>query len=249
MKITAKRQTQEEKVRSESYHFLRTTWTDQDYEVTPISKTYTTVGRLLRERFLIKPVKNYAPKPLLPKIQFQSKEQEAILSKYYESKNSEEETNPVVMEPLIMLDGLEVRWEGIEAIPISWVARVDYIKGRNAQHIWGIRGSAGVVSVILRSDLLDNNTNVVYHSARMILTGFSEPRIFYSPKHHTKLESDYKPDLRNTLFWDPDLRLGAGKDTTLIFYNSDNQGTIRIRAEGITANGITVTGTAEYSVK
>ena len=251
VKITAKRQTQEEKARSESYHFLRTTWTDQDYEVTPISKTYTTVGRLLRERFLIKPVKHFTPKPkpLLPKIQFKSKEQEAILSKYYESKNSEEETNPVVMEPIIMLDGLEVRWEGIEAIPISWIARVDYIKGRNAQHIWGIRGSAGVVSVILRSDLLDNNTNVVYHSARMILTGFSEPRIFYSPKHHTKLESDYKPDLRNTLFWDPDIKLGQGKDTTLVFYNSDNPGTIQIRAEGITGNGIPVTGTAEYRVK
>ena len=148
-----------------------------------------------------------------------------------------------------MLDGVEVGWEGIESIPINWIARVDYVKPRNAELIWGVRGMKGVVSVVLKPDLFDNYTDIVYHSVNKSFTGFSEPRIFYSPKHHTSLESDYKPDLRNTLFWDPDINLGQGKDTTIVFYNSDNPGTIQIRAEGITGNGIPVTGTAEYRVK
>ncbi len=249
VKITAKRQTPVEKARSESQHYLRSIWVDQEYEVTPISKTYVNVGRLLQERFLIKPPKQFIPKSAATDNKISSSKQNDMQSKFSESVSQQQGGGGQVrIEPIIMLDGVEVGWAGIESIPIDWIARVDYVKGRNAELIWGVRGMMGVISVVLRSDLFDN-ANTVYHSVRKIFSGFSEPRIFYSPKHHTKLESDYKPDLRNTLFWDPDIKLGQGRDTTLIFYNSDNSGSILIKAEGITDKGVPVTGTKEYKVR
>jgi len=247
VKITAKRQTAVEKARSESQHYLRSLWVDQEYEVTPISKTYVNVGKLLEQRFWIKPPKSFIPGTSNQNSQVsdasgQSPMQSAL------AEFGKQKTGPVNIQPIFMLDGNEVGWAGVEYIPIEWVARVDYVKGRNAELIWGVRGMNGVVSVILKPDLLDK-TKPVYHSVTKIFSGFSEPRIYFSPKHHATLESDYKPDLRNTLFWDPDIKLTERKDTSFVFYNSDNPGTIMIKAEGITDKGIPVTGTAEYRVK
>lgn len=248
--ITAKRQTSVEKARAESQHFLRSVWVDQEYEVTPISKTYVNVGRLLTERFQIKP-----PGQIGAGLSGQDNRVQNISSASTEDINSKmaallnpRQGSSVRIDPIILLDGNEVGWDGVESIPIDWIARVDYVKGRNAQFIWGIRGTGGVISVVLKPDLLNNNTSVVYHSAKMKFNGFSEARIFYSPKHNTTLNSDYKPDLRNTLFWDPDVILREHKDTTLVFYNSDNPGTVLIKAEGITDKGIPVTGSTVYRV-
>jgi hypothetical protein len=246
--ITAKRQTLVEKAHSESHRYLRSTWVDQEYEVTPISKTYVNVGRLLTERFWIKPPRQFIPNAANPGISSSSSQQSEMQSKIAEL-SSQQQGGPVRIEPIIMLNGLEVGWAGIESIPIDWIARVDYVKGRNAELIWGIRGSKGVISVVLKSNLYDNNTNVVYYTARKRFSGFSEPRVFYSPKHHATLEKDYKPDLRTTLFWEPNLKVQNNKNISLVYYNGDNSSTVKIIVEGITTNGIPLTGTTEYEVK
>ncbi len=249
--ITAKRQTSVEKARAESQYYLRSTWVDQSYEITPISKVYVNVGELLKRRFLLKPPRRFSSRSLNNSNPSgnQISNQKVMARKFNETVNqSGGGGGGVKIETIIMLNGVEVGWEGVESLPIEWIARVDYVKDRNAELIWGVRGMNGVVSVVLKDDLSDLKTNVVYHSARKTLTGFSEARIFYSPKHNTTFESDYKPDLRNTLFWDPDITLNDYKDTTIVFYNSDNQGTVLIKAEGITDKGIPVTGSKVYRV-
>jgi hypothetical protein len=248
--ITARRQTSPEEVRSQSQHYLRSVWVDQEYEVTSISKTYVTAGRLLTERFWIESPENNVLDPSISNNQSHSISNASIeISSKMTAAADPRSGSTVKLDPIFLLDGNEVGWEGLANIPIEWIARVDYVKGRNAIFIWGIRGSGGVVSVMLKPDLLDNKPKEVYPSETIKFTGFNEPRIFYSPKHHTSLESDYKPDLRNTLFWDPDITLKDNKDTTIVFYNSDNPGLIIIKAEGITDKGIPVTGSAVYRVE
>ena len=62
-------------------------------------------------------------------------------------------------------------------------------------------------------------------------------RIFYSPKHHTKLESDYKPDLRTTLFWEPNIKVENNRDVLLNYFNADNPSRVKVIVEGITTAG------------
>ncbi len=253
VEIIAKRQAAVESGRSKSQRYLRTFWPDREYEVTPQSKVYTNVGNLLRRRFLINPVKVFIPKQKPDKKEYASKEQESNLSESYKEVlkigNDDQPTGDQKGDPVIMLNGLEVGWEGVEYLPIDWIDRVDFIKGRNAVMQWGIRARAGVVSVVMKSDILSDNVNVVYHSVRKKFSGYSEPRIFYSPKHHSSLQSDYKPDLRTTLFWEPNLKVENNKNIALVYYNGDNPGTVKITMEGITTNGIPVTGTTEYKVR
>lgn len=154
------------------------------------------------------------------------------------------------VNPLILLNGMNVGWEGIMSLPVEWIERIDGLRpGSAAAAAWGERGKGGVISVITRTDAPSTVKKYVYHSANIRLSGYSEPRIFYSPKHHTTLESDYKPDLRTTLFWEPNIKLETEKTYFLNYFNADNSSTVKIIVEGITSTGIPVTGKAEYEVK
>lgn len=146
--------------------------------------------------------------------------------------------------PLFLFDGMPVDYQQISALPVTLIERVDIVMNE----IYGERGKYGVISITSRNDWGTKNIPA-FHSAKVTFTGYSEPRIFYSPKHYATLESDYKPDLRTTLLWEPDITLVNKDDLELKFFNADRPSTVRITAEGITSDGIPVTGTAEYQVK
>ena len=73
-------------------------------------------------------------------------------------------------------------------------------------------------------------------------------RVFYSPKHNPSSPS-YVPDLRTTLYWNPDIRLTGNKDALFTYFNSDIASLIRITVEGITSSGIPLYKTVEYEVE
>lgn len=149
--------------------------------------------------------------------------------------------------PLTILNGMEVGYESIEAIPISLVERIDVLCPINGELQWGERGGNGVVSILLKSDW--SSTTITYHSVNKSITGYNEPRIFYSPKHNSSLKADKKPDLRTTLFWEPNIKMENNKEVLLNYYNSDNPSIVKVIVEGITTRGIPVTGGTEYEVK
>lgn len=152
-----------------------------------------------------------------------------------------------LFEPVFMLDGIIVPYTMIEEIPVSWIDRIDILKSGKAAAL-GLRGGNGVISVIRKTSNRITSSPVLY-SASMKISGYNEPRVFYSPKHNSTLESDYKPDLRTTLFWEPNIKLVYNQDFYLNYFNADNPSVIKIVVEGITATGIPVTGTTEYEVQ
>jgi len=173
-----------------------------------------------------------------------------------------------LLHPIYMIDGNRVRKSDVEALPVSWIERIDVVDEETSNAalttpiefeesveyddkgiphpVFGY--SDGAISIILKDDK-DIVNNSVYHSVNVRVSGFSEPRIFYSPKHHTKLESDYKPDLRTTLFWEPNIKVENNKEVLLNYYNADNPSKVKVIVEGITTAGIPVTGKTEYEVK
>jgi hypothetical protein len=167
--------------------------------------------------------------------------------------------------PMYMIDGNRVPKSQVEALPLSWVERIDVVDYdasfaalRTFVEIEGVDSlgrptvgfgyADGAISIILKDDK-DFANKPVFHSVNVKFSGFSEPRIFYSPKHQTKLESDYKPDLRTTLFWVPDIKVENNKEVLLNYYNADNPSKVKVIVEGITTTGIPVTAKTEYEVK
>ena len=158
--------------------------------------------------------------------------------------------------PVYMIDGVKVSEDEVKSIPITWVERIDIIDNPAATLIRSVvqvtdstsAMSDGVVSIMLKTNAEPDNLPE-FHSVNRSVSGFDEPRIFYSPRHKVSLEMDYKPDVRATLFWKPDFVVENHKEQVLNFYNGDNPCRIRIVAEGITSSCIPVSATAEYEVK
>lgn len=158
--------------------------------------------------------------------------------------------------PYYLIDGAEATEDDVKSLPVSAVERIDVLEATTFYAVFGprlvkrdttLRQADGAISIILRSDY--NRPRSELYSASMKLRGYYEPRIFYSPVHHTLLESDYKPDLRNTLYWEPDIILRSNKETYLHYFNNDNRSVIKITVEGLTSTGIPVTASANYTVK
>jgi hypothetical protein len=230
VKVTAKRVDWTETAKSRSRHYLMGT-PDKELVITPQLEKFANTYQLLESQMIISPIK------VNPRI----------------SRN--------IQNPLYMIDGMRVSKDEVISLPVGMVERIDVLDNMASYAVFGYRVVAsgidstesggnldGVISIILKTGFADIK-NPVFHSASIKFSGYDEPRIFYSPRHHTTLESDYKPDLRTTLFWEPDIRLEGNKDILLKFYNGDNPAIIKISAEGITSRGIPVTGTSEYIIQ
>jgi hypothetical protein len=160
--------------------------------------------------------------------------------------------------PIFLIDGVKVSGEMFMSVPPSFIERFDVLNTQASISVFGANTedpvhqedpADGVLSITTRKDGPRISSKFLYHSANIRFSGYDEPRIFYSPKHHSKLESDYKPDLRTTLFWEPDIRIGNNKSVFLNYFNADNPSKVNIVVEGITTAGIPVTGKTEYMVK
>jgi hypothetical protein len=150
-------------------------------------------------------------------------------------------------EPLFLLDGIVSSYYEVNSIPKNWIDRIDVIKSEKAA-AFGIRGAFGVISVITKT-----SENITYKSVTYTvsteISGYNAPRIFYSPKHINNRQNGYLPDLRSTLYWLPDIKVFTNQDYLVKYFNADVSSTYSIIVEGITSDGIPVSGKTEYEVK
>ncbi len=157
--------------------------------------------------------------------------------------------------PLILIDGLDVSsgkidpYESLYTLPLDYVDRIDVLKSAGETGAYGVRGASGVISVITKTGDILPPTNSVNHSVYTKMRGYDAARVFYSPKHSSTSASDYIPDLRTTLFWEPDIRLQSDKSLLVRYFNADNSATIRVTVEGITTTGIPITASTEYKIR
>lgn len=136
--------------------------------------------------------------------------------------------------PTILVDGVETTMSTLNALPASNIAFVDVFTGADAA-VFGARGANGVVSIFTRENSGVERRRPVTGINNFKITGFSVGREFYTPDYSLKLDSHKKPDLRSTLYWNPEVDLSARYP--IEFYTSDEKGTYLIHLEGITSDG------------
>jgi hypothetical protein len=79
--------------------------------------------------------------------------------------------------------------------------------------------------------------------------GYYETRTFYKPMHSGSGFDSQKPDLRNTIHWEPEIKTDANGLATVTFYNADPKTNVRIVVQGVTDTGEPVNATKGYIVK
>lgn len=146
--------------------------------------------------------------------------------------------------PIIMLDGMEVSSLQndallfINGIPANMIDRIDVVD--NPIH-------DPIINFITKTELSAPNKQQL-HSATMVISGYDSPRLFYSPKYNKPESSAFIPDTRSTIYWLPNIVAGGKNSNTISYFNADIATTIVIDVEGMTSNGIPVTGKARYNV-
>jgi uncharacterized protein YfaS (alpha-2-macroglobulin family) len=79
--------------------------------------------------------------------------------------------------------------------------------------------------------------------------GFYKAREFYSPKYDSTSPPNAGPDLRSTIYWNPDLHTDANGNGNFEYYNADGKGTYKITIEGIDKDGNIGTQVFRYRVE
>jgi hypothetical protein len=137
---------------------------------------------------------------------------------------------------LVMLDGSQASGN-VDDINPNVVETIELLKGANAS-IYGNRGGAGVLVITTIQQLAPVETSQSsLGSLQFTPKGFYKAREFYSPKYDAANATGGHPDVRSTLYWNPNVVTDNNGNASFEFYNSDGHGSFRVIVEGIDVNG------------
>lgn len=149
--------------------------------------------------------------------------------------------------PMMLVDGVPVTDAArvLDMNPLR-LKRIDVIGDR---YFIGRRSWDGLLSF----SSYDNDLNGLTFDANTLLLNYEalQPqRTFYSPSYDTEARRrDHAADLRELLYWNPNISTRAGSATPLSFYTGDQRGTFLVVTQGIGANGLPAYHSFTFDVK
>lgn len=139
-----------------------------------------------------------------------------------------------------ILDGTRVDGTMIDNIPIAAVSSVEYLSSPTYTTIYGPKGQNGVF-VITTKGIGDTKASPSKEAAPGILTftpkGYYLAREFYSPQYDDPKTNKTLANLRNTIYWQPDLVTDQTGYASFEYYNAGSPGTYLVVVEGIGTDG------------
>ena len=136
--------------------------------------------------------------------------------------------------PKVFIDGIEIENFTTYSVGFGVIERIDVVNASDAPFA-SLTGGAVVFIQTKdgRSGPPPINQNLITP------LGYQLPVEFYSPKYETaaQREDRTKPDLRTTIYWNPDVRTDTDGQASFGFYAGDNATTYSIVIEGVTDDG------------
>lgn len=136
----------------------------------------------------------------------------------------------------LFVDGFRTGWDFAEMIMLSDVEMLSVTTNLTSDAMLA-RSYGGIVLVQLRVD--SGRKSLLQQSNTVVVTplGRQEPRAFQDPAQERR-RSLTLPDRRNTVYWNPSVRLRAGKPVDIPLVTEDRaDGPYLLRIEGRTAEG------------
>jgi len=124
------------------------------------------------------------------------------------------------------------------SLPMSSILKVNIF---SAEDITGLHVS---VQIALRPGALD--TKDYFDNTVADMVGYYKAREFYKPKFEKPDDIDLRT---NTIHWEPNIVTNSNGAATITYYNTSQQGKVRLIVEGLTSNGTPLVATANYEVK
>lgn len=146
--------------------------------------------------------------------------------------------------PLFIVDGIPVENFNTLIDPND-IKSMTVLKDAAATAVYGSAAANGVIIISsldsktssLKFDITPKSYFAVQAVPYDSLVAYAYTREFSYPVY-TTTNTSYRYDYREALYWNPVVETGKNGKTTLEFYNSDANSTVRIITEGIAANGL-----------
>jgi TonB-dependent SusC/RagA subfamily outer membrane receptor len=150
----------------------------------------------------------------------------------------------------IIVDGMNLGGDSfnLDDVIVQDIETVEILKSIHTTAIYGMQGGSGVIIITTKRG--DGLRSVNPYTPGLINynpKGYSVVREFYSPKYDVKPEN--RPDLRTTVFWEPQMVTNQNGKANISYFNTDVPGIYRMVVEGIDINGNLARKILTYEVK
>jgi len=134
---------------------------------------------------------------------------------------------------LVLIDGLK---GNIDDIGTEDVETIEVLKPPNS-FVYGKEGINGVLSITTKPRMTRSEDIASIGVLPIAPIGFYKARQFYSPKYEHPNDDLKRPDMRSTIYWQPELVTDKNGDARFDYYNADGVGTYKVVIEGIDKDG------------
>jgi TonB-dependent SusC/RagA subfamily outer membrane receptor len=139
----------------------------------------------------------------------------------------------------------------------SEVSSVEVFRGGGASSLYGVKGANGVLIITTKKGDVDYNA---YTSGPPVIApgnlktyvyqgGYDMRRQFYFPDYNNAYTDRQKPDLRTTIYWNPNVVTDTNGKGSFEFFNADATGNYRVIAEGLDGTGQLGRIVSQYHVR
>jgi hypothetical protein len=149
--------------------------------------------------------------------------------------------------PMVLLDGVPVF--NINKIMAFDPRRVQQLDVMTSRYFQGPQIYEGLVSYTTYDGDL-GGFNLDPRALLQEYEGLQLPREFYAPAYETAVQRQSRvPDLRNLLYWNPQVHTPATGSQQLTFFTSDQAGTYQVVIQGLSVQGLAGSSTFTFEVK
>jgi hypothetical protein len=139
----------------------------------------------------------------------------------------------------LVIDGNFVEPDDFAFINPDSIEGIEVLLSTHSSAIYGPRMANG--GVIITTKRARRTDNLYYRYAPGVITympkGFYKAREFYSPQYDNPHTNQKIPDLRSTIYWNPNIITDIDGKASFSYFNADGKGTYRVVVEGIDAEG------------
>lgn len=122
----------------------------------------------------------------------------------------------------------------LETLPKQDIEQIDFNTDKTAGLAWFPMTGAYFVAITLKKDVAGPNY-MPKNLQQIQLLGHQKPSAFYSPKYETLPQKNSEtPDLRTTIYWNPNIQTNWRGKTFVEFYTADGNAPYSVIIEGIT---------------
>jgi hypothetical protein len=141
---------------------------------------------------------------------------------------------------VLIIDDMIIHDYNIDEIDPYSVERIAVLKGGQTTLLGG-DGAGGAIVITTRKGMSAFKDLPKYNIRTTMPLGYQEPAEFYSPRYETEESRETgPPDLRTTIYWNPDVKVSAKGEASFDFYTADSPVDYSVVIEGITDDGLII---------